>query len=96
VSLTSVRRSGIRLRGTRPDARRVRVRLTVSKATAKRLRLRSRLVATKSVARGKRSWTTRVRLRPAAVTALRRRSATTLSVRVSAGKVRPTRVVVRR
>ncbi|WP_084629947.1 alpha/beta fold hydrolase [Patulibacter americanus] len=96
LRLAAVRRSGVLLRGTRPNARRVRVRITVSKATAKRLRLRSRVVATKSVARGKRSWTTRVRLRPATVKALRRRSATTLSVRVSAGKVRPARVIVRR
>jgi ABC-2 type transport system ATP-binding protein len=102
VTLASVRRSGLLLRGTRPNGRRVGVRITVSKATAKRLRLRSRVVATKRVARGKRSWSTRVRLRPAAVTALRRtpargrRSATTLSVRVSAGRVRPTRVAVRR
>jgi ABC-2 type transport system ATP-binding protein len=96
LTLRSAAKTGVLLRGTRPTGAPVRVRVTVSPAAARRLRLRSRTVAQTTVARGGRDWRARVRVRPAAAKALRRRTSTTLAVRVSAGKVRPSKVVVRR
>jgi ABC-2 type transport system ATP-binding protein len=95
IGLRAFARSGVLVRGTAPSARRVRVRLRVSAATARRLGLRSRTIATGRTARAT-SW--RLRLKPtvAARRALARRASTTMSVTVSSGTRRPTRVVVRR
>ena len=95
ISLRSLARRGVLLRGRTAKTRRVRVSLRVTRATARRLRLRSTTVATART-RKARSWRLRLKARPSAVRALRRRATTTLTVHVSSGAVRPLRVVVRR
>jgi ABC-2 type transport system ATP-binding protein len=95
LRLSSLRRRGVLLRGVAPSARRVRVSLVVSKATARSLGLRSRTIATGRTAK-RRAWSLRVRPSARVATALRRRASSTAVVRVSSGTVRPNRVIVRR
>lgn len=96
LRLSALRRSGVRIRGTRPGGKAVRVRLTVRPSVARSLRLRSRTLATTTIRRGTPTWSRTVRV-PAKVTkALRRRAKTSVAVTVSAGTVTPGRLVVRR
>lgn len=95
LRLSTLRRRGVLLRGVAPSARRVRVSLVVSKATAKRLGLRSRTIASSRTTK-RRAWSLRLRPSARVATALRRRVSTVATVRVSSGTVRPNRVVVRR
>ena len=95
VRLSTLRRRGYLLRGTTTTARRTRVSLVVSAATARRLGLRSRTIASGRTAKRK-AWSLRVRPSARVATALRRRASVTATVRVSSGTVRPNRLVVRR
>lgn len=95
VRLATLRRRGYLLRGTTATARRTRVSLVIPAATAKRLGLRDRTIATGRTAK-RRSWSLRVRPTARVATALRRRASVTATVRVSSGTVRPNRLVVRR
>ncbi|MEV4423268.1 alpha/beta fold hydrolase [Patulibacter sp. NPDC049589] len=95
IRLTTFRRRGVLLRGDVAKARRVRVSLVVSKATAKRLRLRTRTIATGRTT-SRRAWSLRLKPTAKVATALRRRASSTATVRVSSGTARTAKVVVRR
>lgn len=95
LRLSALRRRGVLLRGTTATARRTRVSLVVSAATAKRLGLRSRTIASGRTAK-RRTWSLRLKPTAKVAKALRRRASSTATVRVSSGTVRPNRVVVRR
>jgi len=95
LRVATLGRRGVLLRGTTATARRTRVSLVVSRATARRLGLRSRTIASGRTTK-RRSWSLRLKPTAKVVTALRRRASSTATVRVSSGTVRPNRVVVRR
>ncbi|MGE4424951.1 MAG: alpha/beta hydrolase [Solirubrobacteraceae bacterium] len=96
IRLRTFARKGVRLRGTAAGNRRVRVRVVVSRAVARRLGQRSRTVATRTVRARNGLWS--VRIKPTAKVAdrLKRRARSNASVTASAGKVTPRRIAIRR